>query len=208
VLGDAKTRWERVQLAYWYGGGAYELEMTSGCALWHHHGKPVVPLRWVLVRDPVGKQKPRAFLCTDQQASPQDILAWFVRRWSMEVTFEETRRHLGGETQRQWVETQRQWVETQRQWSDKAILRTTPCLLGLFSLVTLMAQQLHTRHQPTPTSTAWYEKTLPTFCDSLASVRMVPWRHTGFSMSHSKTDMFIIPRPLFDRLTVALAYTA
>lgn len=89
---------------------------------------PVVPLRWTLVRDPAGNLDPKAFLCTELQADPLDILRWFVRRWTVEVTFEEVRRHLG--------------VETQRQWSDLAILRTAPCLLGLFSITTLMADRL------------------------------------------------------------------
>lgn len=69
-----------------------------------------VAIRWVLVRDPSGEKEPQAFLCTDLTADPVDILRWFVRRWRVETTFEEARRHLG--------------VETQRQWSDLAILRT------------------------------------------------------------------------------------
>jgi hypothetical protein len=63
-----------------------------------------------------------------QEYSPKQILEWFVRRWQMEVTFEEERAHLG--------------METQRQWSDLAITRTTSILLGLFSLVTILAHHL------------------------------------------------------------------
>ena len=103
------------------------LHIASGTALWHHPGMQV-PIRWVLVRDPSGEKEPQAFLCTDLDADPVDILRWFVRRWRVETTFEEARRHLG--------------LETQRQWSDLAILRTTPALLGLISLVTLWATQL------------------------------------------------------------------
>ena len=194
VLEDPQTDWQRVRLSYWYGGGAYEVEMTSGCAIWYHSGMPAVALRWVLVRDPAGKRKPQAFLCTDLQASPQQILCWFVRRWSMEVTFEEARAHLG--------------METQRQWSDQAIARTTPCLLGVFSLVTLMADRLHQQNRLIVAQSSWYEKPLPTFSDALASIRMVLWRHTSFSMSHPKTDILKIPRPVFERLTGALAYAA
>jgi hypothetical protein len=62
-------------------------------------------------------------------ATPVDILQWFVSRWQLEVTFQDARAHLGIETQRQ-------------QRSDLAILRTTPALLGLFSLVTLGAHDL------------------------------------------------------------------
>src|SRR3974390_303206 len=76
----------------------------------------------------VGEPQPQAFLCTDLAAAPVDILQWFVSRWQLEVTFQDARAHLG--------------VETQRQWSDLAILRTTPALLGLCSLVTLWAHDL------------------------------------------------------------------
>ena len=53
------------------------------------------------------------------------MLTWFVRRWTMEVTLEEARAHLG--------------METQRQWNDRAIARTTPALLSLYSIITLTA---------------------------------------------------------------------
>ncbi len=90
-----------------------------------------MPVRWLLVRDPAGGLEPQAFACTGQAADPVAILHLFVRRWSVEVTFAEVRRHLG--------------VETQRQWSDLAIARITPCLLALFSLVTLWASDLAAR---------------------------------------------------------------
>lgn len=162
--------------------------------MWYHSGMPAVPLRWVLTKDPTGRRDPKAFLCTDLGADPLDILRWFVRRWAVEVAFEEVRRHLG--------------VETQRQWSEQAILRTTPCLLGVFSLVTLMADQLHAQGRLTIARSAWYAKAVPTFSDALASVRMVLWKHTSFSMSHQQTDTLKIPRPLFERLTSTLAYVA
>ena len=106
------------------------LDIASGTAVWHHPGMRV-PIRWVLVRDASGEKEPQAFLCTDLDADPVDVLRWFVRRWRVETTFEEARRHLG--------------LETQRQWSDLAILRTTPALLGLFSLVTLWASPARSR---------------------------------------------------------------
>ena len=56
-------------------------------------GLPVVPLRWVLVRDPTDVFRPQAFLCTDLDAAAEDILSWFLRRWTIEVTFAEVRRH-------------------------------------------------------------------------------------------------------------------
>ncbi len=96
--------------------------------MWYHSGLPELPVRWVLLRDPKGEFEPQALLCTDPACDAHDIIGWFVRRWSLEVTFRETRDHLG--------------VETQRQWSDQAIARTTPCLLALFSIVTLLTARL------------------------------------------------------------------
>jgi hypothetical protein len=116
-----------------------------------------VPIRWVLVRDPKGEKEPQAFLSTDLEADPSNILRWFVRRWRTETTFEEARRHLG--------------VETQRQWSDLAILRTTPALFGLFSLVTLWATQLAAERSILPDCVCWYPKHYTTFSDALALVR-------------------------------------
>ena len=130
-LTRSDTPWRRVTVADWYGAGERTVEIASDTAVWFHAGLPVVPLRWVLVRDPERKFKPQAFLCTDEAADPVQILHWFILRWRIEVTFEETRRHLG--------------VETQRQWTDKAIARTTPALLALFSLVTLWAGELFAR---------------------------------------------------------------
>jgi hypothetical protein len=73
------------------------VEIITGTALWNNPGRRV-PIRYVLVRDPMGELEPQAFLCTDLDAAPLDILRWFVRRWSIEVTFAEVRRHLGVET--------------------------------------------------------------------------------------------------------------
>jgi len=127
VADDPATVWTPLTVAQWYGLGERAAEVASATAVWYHAGQPTVPLRWVLIRDPQGKFATQALLCTDLQAAPGQILAWFVQRWQLEVTFEEARRHLG--------------LETQRPWSDRAIARTTPALLGLFSLVTLLADQ-------------------------------------------------------------------
>jgi hypothetical protein len=113
-----------------------------------------VPIRWLLVRDPRGELPPQAFLCTNLDAAPVDILQWFVSRWQLEVTFQEVRAHLG--------------VETQRQWSDLAIMRTTPALLGLFSLVTLWAHDLAAEIPLVPATAAWYPKSHCTFSDAIA----------------------------------------
>ncbi len=194
VLAQAKTHWQHIVVSQWYGQGSYHLEVTTGTAVWYHAGLPVVPIRWVLVRDPSGRLDPKAFLCTELSASALDILSWFVRRWCVEVTFEEVRRHLG--------------VETQRQWSDLAIARTTPVLLGLFSLITLMADALAQDHGLAVRQAAWYAKEHPTFSDALATVRWRWWQARYFSMSEAETETIKIPRSLFECLASTLSYAA
>ena len=128
VLADPKTAWSRVAVR-WYDGADRELELASGTAVWYHNGIEPLPIRWVLTRDPAGQMEPRAYFSTRPEDEAAEIPAEVVKRWPIEVTFEETRAHLG--------------VETQRQWSDLAIERETPCLFGLYSLVALIGQALH-----------------------------------------------------------------
>src|SRR5687767_973418 len=151
VLADQATPWQRVTVPDWYGEGERVVEICSETAVWRHCGLPVVPIRWVLLRDPSRRFDPQALLCTDLAQEPLQILRWFTQRWQLEVTFREARDHLG--------------VETQRQWSDQAITRTTPCLLGLFSVVTLLANRLSRHARLRVSAAAWYSKQRPTFAD-------------------------------------------
>lgn len=193
-LRDPATAWRRVVVSRWYGEAERAVEVATGTALWYHAGMPTVPLRWVAVRDPSGTVEPKAFLSTDPNAAPLAILSWYVRRWGVEVTFAEVRRHLG--------------VETQRQWSALAITRTTPCLLGLFSVVALVADGLRSSGAPHVRQSAWYQKRAPTFSDALAAVRIALWRGRGLSMSHAGPATVEIPEALLLDLTSALAYAA
>lgn len=194
VLENPATVWQSVTIARWYSQGAKKVDITSGTALWVHSGMPAVPLRWVLVRDPAGKFKPQAFLCTDETISPEQILSWFVLRWQVEVTFEEARAHLG--------------METQRQWSDRAIARTTPVLLGLYSVVTLLAKQMLAQNDMPVRTASWYAKDQPTYSDTIALVRRWLWHAGNSPMSGNTPDMVQIPRALFDRLTDTVSYAA
>jgi hypothetical protein len=191
-LTSSQTVWRRVTISNWYGGRDRLIDIASGMALWSHPGKRV-PIRWVLVRDVAGEFEPQALLCTDLAADPLMVLGWFVRRWSVEVTFAEVRRHLG--------------VETQRQWSDKAIARTTPALLGLFSLVTLWAGEVIIDGRA-PRQAAWYRKPQFTFSDAIATVRYKLWASAVFETSRDTRDRVEIPRALLDRLTQAACFPA
>lgn len=192
-LSDPATAWQEVSVR-WYGGTERVIAVATGTALWWHKGMAAVAVRWVLIRDPQGKFDPQALLCTDQNVVAQQIVEWFVLRWQLEVTFHEARAHLG--------------VETQRQWSDLAIARTTPGLLGLFSLVTLVANQLRVEADFPTRRAAWYEKDVPTFADTIALVRQHLWPCAFSDLSDRQTDMIKIPRALFERFASTLAYAA
>lgn len=194
LLHHPNTSWTTVSVA-WYGGRDRAVELTSHTALWYVSGKPPVPIRWVLVRDPQRQFQPQALLCTDLDADPRQIVQWFVLRWQLEVTFREVRTHLG--------------VETQRQWSHRSIARTTPVLLGLFSWVTLAAHQLQ-RSEPMPCrAAAWYPKPKPTFIDALALVRCHLWPATEiFAMSPEPSHMAKIQLTQHHKVISSLAYAA
>ncbi len=177
----------------WYGGQDKLLDLTTGTALWHRAGEPPLPIRWVLLRCPQRSIPPTALFCTDQAVCPRQVVAWFVGRWNLEVTFEEARAHLG--------------LETQRQWSTRALGRTTPCLLGLFSLVVLLAHALHPQALPTR-QTAWYAKPEATFVDALAAVHRHLWQRRNWAGSDDDAHLMLIPRPLWECVHEAVCYAA
>jgi len=192
-LSDEATVWTEHTLA-WYGRTSKTVRLASGTALWYHSGLAPVRIRWVLLTDSGEQFEPQALLCTDTTSEAAQIVEWFVLRWQLEVTFEEARAHLG--------------IETQRQWSELAILRTTPGLLGLFSLITLFAHQFLEGQDLPPRCAAWYAKDVPTFADTIAFVRQQLWPVEGFWMSCGEGDMVKIPKALLDRLTDTLVFAA
>jgi hypothetical protein len=196
VAEDPATFWRTITVARWYGSEERTVEIVSDTAFWHSTGLPAVPLRWVLIRDPHGEFSTQALLCTDLRADPERIICWFVRRWQMETTFQEVRQRLG--------------FETQRHWSQRAIQRTAPALLALFSVVTLFAHQHMTkRSAQTVRRAAWYYKRHPTFADALALVRKELWvQEQTFCGSMQEVDTLKVPRQFLERLTDALCYAA
>ena len=137
---------------------------------------PVI-LRIVLVKKLGGKNEAETFFSTNTALIPTQIIRYFVLRWNIEVTFEETRAHLG--------------IETQRQWSDKAIARTTPLLMGLFSFITMVAFSMHqTKALISIEAASWYDKKGElTFSDIIAIVRQSIWSNQYFSKSENQLDL-------------------
>ena len=193
VLQDEKTTWKTVTVPRWYSQHERQVEIVWASCVWYHTGMPPVPIRYVLIRDPGGKFASQALLCTDLSAEPVQIISWFVQRWQLETTFQEVRTHLG--------------VETQRQWSGLAILRTTPALLGLFSLVTLLADHQAAKQQLFVRQAAWYVKVRPTFSDALAAVRRELWSYSLFCTCSVKTDVEKLQQALMERFEQTLCYS-
>jgi hypothetical protein len=189
-LAQTHTRWQACRLA-WYGGEVRRLELATATAVWYHGGKSPVALRWVLVRDPKQRFEPQALLSTDLKLSARQIVAYFVRRWSMETTFQEARLYLG--------------LEGQRQWNDLATTRATPVRLALFSLVALIVHR-QPGWQGAFRRSAWYEKARPTFADALAQVRRALWRQLGFRLSEAAVEKQKPAHLLFEHFAELLAY--
>jgi hypothetical protein len=198
VADDPHTDWTPMRLAHCYGEGERHVEVVSETALWYSTGLPAVLLRWVLIRDPEEEFETQALLCTDLDAQPERIISWFVMRWQMEATFQEVRQRLG--------------FETQRHWSELAVRRTAPLLLGLLSMVTLLAHRYMSKKKGTNAvvrRAAWYDKQRPTFSEALALVRKELWaREATFCGSYAETEAVKVRRALVERLTDAVCYAA
>jgi hypothetical protein len=193
-VANAEHIWAPLTVEQWYGEQNRPVELLAQTAVWYSTGFPPVPIRWVLIRDPRGTFPPQALLCTDLAADPQQILAWFVQRWQLEVTFHALRAHLG--------------METQRQWTPLAIARTTPTLCGLFSVVTLLAHPTLRAPGRPVRHTAWYAKPLPTFADALALVRRRLWASLLFQPSPLTRNPEKLQQSVLDHLCSLLCYAA
>lgn len=175
----------------WYGGEKKTVKLLSGINLWYSAGEKPLKIRWVIVLDSKDNTA-EAFFSTDTEATPVQIIHWFVLRWNIEVTFFEMRAHLG--------------METQRQWSDKAIARSTPSLMALFSFICLFAKEMLKSQSLPVASTAWYNKKgRATFSDIIALVRRSIWAKKYFDDSASNADYVKIRPDLWESLIDQLA---
>ena len=158
MLSPERFPWKEMEVVG-YGGEKRVARVLTNTGMWGADGVTPIPIRWVLVVDLTGKLDPLPLMSTDPLMTPERMVELFVDRRGLEVTFEETREHLG--------------VESQRQWSDRAIARSTPVLMGLYSCVCLMANQLRQVDLLKVEATAWHRKERATFSDILRAVRMV-----------------------------------
>lgn len=170
----------------WYGGGRRRIEVVSGTGHWYRMGEELVPIRWVYVRDLTGTHRDEYFFTTDLELTPQQVVEYFTGRWAIEVTFEESREHVG--------------FETTRGWCQRTVLRAEPCLLVLYTVIALWYASLPERTRATLAPT-WTGKTTRTFSDAITLVRRHLWQnwvfqsprhHTAFAKLTAKQKIFIL----------------
>lgn len=165
----------------WYGGKTRRVELISGDGHWYKGGVGLVPVRWVHVHDIQGTHRDEYLYTTDPTLTPAQIVSLFTARWSIEVTFQEVRAHLG--------------FTTPRNWSARSVLRTAPCLLGLFSMVSLIFARHVRDHRLHLICTPWYAKHKATFSDAITAVRRMCWESV-LKQSWNHAGVTKLPRPL------------
>jgi hypothetical protein len=178
----------------WYGGKKRRVEFVSQTAHWYKPADGLVPVRWVFVHDLSGTHEDRYIYSTDPTLSPSRIISLYTGRWSIEVTFQETKQQLG--------------LATPRNRKDKSVLRTVPCLLGLYSLVSILFHRHSEGRTPQATSFPWYTKNQVTFSDALASIRRLLWEQTVFSEADQHDVLKKLPRTLRENLLDHLSRAA
>lgn len=148
----------------WYGNSERDMELLSACGNWYRgrgNGKAgLVPVRWVCAYDPQN-ERDDYFYSTDPTLTPRQIVELFAARWSVEVTFEEAKGHLG--------------FESTRQRCEKSVLRSGPCIMGLFSVISVIYAELAKTTKVKIHRTPCYDKTTVTFVDALTAVRRLLW---------------------------------
>ena len=178
----------------WYGGTDRRVQLVSGTGLWYKIGEGLIPVRWVFVHDVQGTHRDEYIYSTDPSLRPEQIVSWFTSRWPIETTFQEVRCHLG--------------FETPRQYAAKSVLRTAPCLLGLFSVVCLIFAEHTRRHAIRLSCPQWYTKAEPTFSDAIAAVRRLFWQETIFTQASTHKDFKKLPTKLRNLLLDYLSQAA
>jgi hypothetical protein len=189
----AKARRRRATVD-WYGGSSRKVELVHGNGQWYRSGEGLVPVRWVYTHDVQGTHRDDYFYSTDPTLDPAQIVSWFTGRWPIETTFQEMRAQLG--------------FETTRQRTEKSVLRTGPCLLGLFSLICLVYAEYRKDHSPRLAQTDWYVKAEPTFADAIATVRRLFWQQTIFGQPCHNEAFQKIPARLRNLLLDCLCRAA
>jgi hypothetical protein len=190
--GVAAARRRRRLTVGWYGGGTRRVEVVTGTGHWYKAAEGLVPIRWVFVHDLDGTHRDEYFYTTDTALAPAEIVTRYARRWAIECTFQESRAHLRS--------------ETPRGRCPRTVLRATPCLFGLYSVVALLYHALPEAKRSG--GVRWPGKAGATFSDALCAVRLWIWSEGVFPRAGARFGLGKLPDPLREVLRTALAPAA
>jgi hypothetical protein len=177
----------------WYGGSTRDIAVVTGTGHWYRIGEALVGVRWVYVHDGTGTHRDEYFFTTDMTMKPQQIVECYTQRWSLETTFQECREDLK--------------LESTKGYSQQTVLRFTPCLFGLYTLVVLLYLQLL---HPSSTLRAifWRGKSTVTCSDMITCVRRALWEQWGFHTQAASQAFSTLSPSLQDAILYALAPAA
>jgi hypothetical protein len=177
----------------WYGGERRRVEVVTGTGWWYQGGRPLVPVRWVFVRDRTGTHRDEYFFTTDVTMSPKEVIETYTGRWNIETTFQEGRGYLG--------------VETTRGRVRNTVLRAEPCLLALYTMVVWLYAELPVRSRGVRV-VEWLGKSDVTFSDAITAVRRYLWVEGVFALTGHREAFKKLGRPLRQILLQGLAPVA
>jgi len=177
----------------WYGGDRRRVEVVTGVGWWYKGGRPLIPVRWVFVRDRTGTHRDEYFFTTDVTMAPRAVIETYTGRWNLETTFQEARSYLG--------------LETTRGRVRNTVLRAEPSLLALYTLVVWLYAELPVRYRRVR-AVVWLGKVDVTFSDAITAVRRYLWVEGVFSISGHREAFEKLGRPLQQILLQGLAPTA
>jgi hypothetical protein len=185
---------ERTRLRVtWYGGGARDVEVVTGTGHWYKGGAALVNVRWVYVRDRTGTHRDDYLYSTDVALTAQQIIEAYTGRWNIETTFQEARAYLG--------------LGTTRGWSRRTVLRTEPCLLGLYTVVAVLYWRLPAAVKE-DWQVVWLGKEPMAFSDAITVVRRWLWQDWVFARDNHREAFAKLPANLQETLLSALAPAA
>ena len=137
------------------------LEVKTIQALYYKAGKDRL-LTIVLTRDVEGKRPDQMFYCTKLDWTAREILSAYACRWAIECTFENCKQFLG--------------LEDPANRLPKAVVRTAPMALFIYTLVVIWFHQTGHQLLRFPFRPWYTKKEEPSFADMLTTLRRVSYQ--------------------------------
>jgi DDE superfamily endonuclease len=177
----------------WSGGSIRDLAVVTGTGHWYRIGAARVEVRGVYVHDRTGSHRDEYVFTTDLRLCPQQIVEGSTQRWSIEPTSQAGREYVK--------------LESTKGDSQPTVLRLTPCLFGLYTLVGRLYLQLP-RPLRTLRAVVWTGKSTVTFSAMITCLRRAGWEEWCV---HTQADPWAFSQrsqPLQEMILYALAPAA